>query len=107
VLVLDASRPLDPEQRPLLERYPNALRVVNKSDVPCARGADVGEAIQTVATRGGGVETLRRAIAGQFSCTNLDPNAPRAWTTRQHNALLAVISSHAPLGALWESESLP
>jgi tRNA modification GTPase len=107
VLVLDASRPLDPEQRPLLERYPNALRVVNKSDVPCAWGADVGEAIQTVATRGGGVETLRPAIAGQFSCTNLDPNAPRAWTTRQHNALLAVISSHAPLGALWESESLP
>ncbi|HLL90098.1 MAG TPA: GTPase, partial [Tepidisphaeraceae bacterium] len=36
VLVLDAARPLDPDQRPLLARYPHAVRVVNKSDVPRA-----------------------------------------------------------------------
>ena len=34
ILVLDATRPLAPEQQPLLDRFPRAIRVVNKSDQP-------------------------------------------------------------------------
>ena len=32
LLVLDAARPLEPEQRPLLDAFPDALRIANKAD---------------------------------------------------------------------------
>jgi small GTP-binding protein len=87
VLVLDASRPLEPEQSHLLAMYPNAQLVVNKCDRPWVWDVARTPAIQTTATTGGGVDALRRAIAGYFGCADLDINQPRCWTARQREIM--------------------
>jgi small GTP-binding protein len=83
VLVLDATRPLDDEQAPLVEDYPQAIHVINKSDRPPAWQSPWPNAIHTIATVGQGMEELRRAIAGHFNCDAMDGSRPRWWTERQ------------------------
>jgi tRNA modification GTPase len=87
VLVLDATAPLEPEQSRLLAAYPQAIRVVNKSDRPSILNASSLDAIHTVATTGKGVNELRRAIAKYFGCAEMDPGQPRWWTERQRMML--------------------
>jgi tRNA modification GTPase len=93
VMVLDASGPLDSERSTMLAEYPRAIVVVNKSDMPPAWDASSLNAIHTVATTGGGVDELRRAIAGHFGCAEMDPGRPRWWTERQR----AVLEKRMPI----------
>jgi tRNA modification GTPase len=87
VLVLDPTRPLQPEQSPLLEAHPDALRVLNKSDRPAQWELSDGGPLRTVATTGEGVEELRRAIAARFGC-DAPALAPARWWTERQRILL-------------------
>lgn len=87
VVVLDATRPLEPEQAPLLERFPDALRVLNKSDRARSIGPLDGPLIETVATTGRGVDQLRRAVRRHFGCDELEALLPLWWTARQRRRL--------------------
>ncbi|HET6246270.1 MAG TPA: GTPase, partial [Tepidisphaeraceae bacterium] len=92
LLVLDATRPLEPEQSPLVEAHPNAMRVINKCDRPWAWDCDAHSGIRTVATTGVGVDLLRRAVAAHFRCADLDLARPRWWTQRQRKLLESAMS---------------
>jgi small GTP-binding protein len=84
VLVLDASRPLEPEQSPLMERFAGALWVMNKSDLP-RWSLGRKDAAQTVATTGVGVLQLMARIRAHFGCEQIVPHSPRVWTDRQRS----------------------
>lgn len=88
VLVLDTTQPGEPGQHSLERMYPQALRVLNKSDRP-ARRETVGDVIRTVATTGEGVDLLRAAVRDRFiGAGALDLHRPRCWTNRQRASLL-------------------
>jgi tRNA modification GTPase len=91
VLVLDASRPLEPEQTPLLQRFPDAIIVINKTDALAAWDGSAMQAIQTIGTTGAGVDDLMRRIRQYFGC-EADLVRPRCWTQRQRDL---VSQSHA------------
>jgi len=88
VLVVDATRPSDPSQCILMDRFPDAIRVWNKSDLIPTGITDA--TIQTVATTGKGMDALRSAIRRKFQCELIDVNLPKCWTARQRDMLLAV-----------------
>jgi tRNA modification GTPase len=83
VLVLDASRALQPEEGNLMRSFPTALIVENKSDLPRRVERSDGNAIKVVATRGDGVDDLRHAIRVRFGIEGLVESVPRCWTPRQ------------------------
>ncbi|HEX3359044.1 MAG TPA: GTPase [Tepidisphaeraceae bacterium] len=83
VLALDASRPLAPDQTPLLDRFPGALRVINKVDATSAWELNEIESIHTVATSGKGVDQLIKSIRDYFECEAIDSTTARCWTERQ------------------------
>jgi tRNA modification GTPase len=86
VLVQDATKPADPQQQEMANRFPHAIRVLNKSDA--ADGSLVADtAIRTVATTGQGIDQLRSAIRRRFGCDAIDLNVPRCWTDRQREYL--------------------
>jgi tRNA modification GTPase len=85
VVVLDGSRPTEPEQSTMMARHPNAIVVWNKADRQ-PREAPAG-AIATVATTGAGVDDLRRAIRVRFGWEAFDTHRPRWWTKRQRGLL--------------------
>jgi tRNA modification GTPase len=89
VVVADASQPLDGEQAAVLEAWPDALRVVNKTDTatPAWDLARVG-GIKTVGTTGQGVDELRSTIRSRFGLVRgMDEKWPRWWTPRQKQVL--------------------
>lgn len=94
LLVLDASEPLEQQQR-LIEQYPRALRVVNKSDRAGAWDAAGIGGVATIATSGHGVDQLRQQIRAYFGCDDLDSTRPRCWTPRQHGIVLRAASDPA------------
>lgn len=100
LLVLDASHPLEPDQLPLLPRYPQALRVVNKIDRPHAWDISSFEGIRTVATVEYGVDRLRREILSRFGCDDLSIDMPRCWTARQQEILKRAVSDISALEEL-------
>jgi small GTP-binding protein len=87
VLVLDASRPLDPDQARLLETYPDAMVVLNKCDVGVKCELSGRVSVRTVATTGEGVDDLRAAIAARFGCDAVEFDRARWWTERQRKWL--------------------
>ena len=87
VLVLDATRPLRPEQAGLLEAYPDALVVINKCDIGLQLEAPGRRCVPTVATTGQGVDDLRATIAAHFGCVGIELDRPRWWTERQRQWL--------------------
>ena len=88
IVVLDAQRPLEGEQASVLEAWPDALRVVNKTDAaPTWDIARVG-GVKTVGTTGQGVDDLRQSIRARFGITpGMDEKWPRWWTDRQKAVL--------------------
>jgi small GTP-binding protein len=93
LLVIDASRALDAEQSGLLQQFPSALRVVNKADQPCGWAIDQLGGITTVATRGIGIDRLRRQIIRHLCGEEpIEIDRPRCWTDRQRELLQAAIS---------------
>lgn len=93
IVVLDVTRPIEPEQTAILAQYPDALVVANKSDLPATWDSASLNAVQTVATRGEGIRTLRDRIRARFGCTDLSIERPRCWTQRQRDALAARLAS--------------
>jgi tRNA modification GTPase len=87
VLVLDATRPLQHEQSPLLTRFPHAMKVINKVDSSRAWEINSIDAIQTVATSGKGVDQLMRRVRMHFGCDQIEINRVRWWTDRQRSLL--------------------
>jgi small GTP-binding protein len=87
VLVLDASRPLEPEQAGLLETYPDAMVVLNKCDVGVKCVPPDRTPVRTVATTGEGMDDLRAATAAHFGCDAVEADRPRWWTERQRGWL--------------------
>lgn len=99
VLVLDVTRPIDPEQAPLRRAHPGALTVVNKVDRAAAWdvSADAPDALCTVASTGEGVDRLRDAIRAHFGCLAADGSRPLAWTERQRALLARAIRNPSTL----------
>jgi tRNA modification GTPase len=87
ILVLDASRPLAADQAPLLDRFPDSLRVINKVDATPVWNIQGIQSIHTVATNGQGVDELMKRIRAYFGCDAIDINKPRCWTQRQRDLL--------------------
>jgi tRNA modification GTPase len=94
VVVFDAGRPMDDEQRAPLAAFSGALVVVNKVDQPAAwdRSATPEfagqEVVTVVATTGDGVADLRRAILRRLGCAGVaDLRRPRCWTDGQRDWL--------------------
>ena len=80
VLVLDLSLPLD---RAMVDAYPTAIRIANKSDSTVQWDASEINAIQTVATIGRGIDRLRTEIRRRFGCEPIDVERARCWTDAQ------------------------
>jgi tRNA modification GTPase len=88
VIVLDATRPLEGEQAIVLEAHPDALRVVNKTDLPPAFDLALVHGPRTVAATGAGINDLRHEIRSRFGLTpGFDETWPRWWTSRQKAVL--------------------
>lgn len=79
VLVLDATRPLEGEQRALVDRFAEAIRVINKCDASPAFDLNSIEAIRCIATNGDGVNDLIAAIHRHFGVHEFDATLPRRW----------------------------
>jgi tRNA modification GTPase len=88
VAVMDATRPLEGEQAAVLEAWPDALRVVNKTDREAAFDLNLVHGARTVGTTGQGVDDLRQQIRARFGLTpGFDEKWPRWWTDRQKSIL--------------------
>ena len=103
ILVLDASRPLEPDQAHLLEEHPSALLVVNKVDRHAAWDTSAMETIRTVGTTGVGIDEVRRAVQRRFGCDAIDPARPRWWTARQRDVIERATDQES-LERLWDAE---
>jgi tRNA modification GTPase len=94
VVVLDASRPIEPEQSALLARHKDGIVIWNKSD-RATHEAPAGT-IPTIATTGAGLDELRRAIRARFGWETFDTSRPRWWTQRQWLMLEALRADMEP-----------
>jgi small GTP-binding protein len=104
LLVLDPAQPTADEQRELLAEFPDAIRIINKSDRPAAWdiSAIADAAIRTVATTGDGIADVRSAIARHFGCDAIDVNQPRWWTDRQREVLKRAMENPSAINELIE-----
>jgi small GTP-binding protein len=88
VVVLDASRVLEGEQASVLEAWPDALRVVNKTDATPAWDIALAGGVKTIGTTGEGIDELRQSIRARFGIkAGFDEKSPRWWTQRQKKVL--------------------
>lgn len=83
VLVLDATRPLEGEQSALVDRFADAIRVINKCDAPPAFDLSSIEAIRCIATTGEGMDELITATHKHFGVHEFDMTLPRWWNFDQ------------------------
>ena len=94
VLVLDGSRPLEPDQSLLLARFENALQVINKCDRPCAWDRSSAPSVHTIATTGSGISELRRQIVSRFcAAETLAIDRAYCWTERQRKLISDALAS--------------
>jgi tRNA modification GTPase len=83
LLVLDRSRPLEEADRELIERYPKAMRVANKSDLPAAWDeADWGAIAVSAATQDG-VPKLLEVLAERIAPVQCPAGAGVPFRARQ------------------------
>jgi tRNA modification GTPase len=100
LLVLDAARPLESDQAALIDRFPQALRVTNKSDRPKAWDTSSIQSVRTVATTGEGLQALRDRIVRHFCGDAPSPDRAYCWTERQRRIILR--EQRGAAGALQE-----
>lgn len=74
LVVLDGSRPATDEEKLLATRWPHALLVRNKCDLPAAN-LELGSAIEVSALTGQKVSKLTEAIAGRLVPASVDAGA--------------------------------
>lgn len=107
VVVLDGSRSLEGEQAAVLQAWPDALCVINKTDTPPAWNAGSINSIPTVATTGHGVDALRHAIRFFFGLPQAPDEAqPRWWTLRQCAILEQAVHQPAVARLMLEGSSI-
>lgn len=82
LLILDPIQPLNPLQQTLIDRYPNAIKIANKSDRPPI-WLPPPDAVSITATTDQGAAKVRQAILSHFGCIDLNPIRPCIWTERQ------------------------
>lgn len=87
VLVLDASQPFEPAQSELIQTYPQAIVVLNKSDLNCPWQGRLPEYVATVASLGAAVDVLRDRIRQRFGCLGVDVGRAYCWTDAQRDRL--------------------
>jgi small GTP-binding protein len=90
VVVLDATRPLDAEQRAPIERYPKAIVVINKTDQLAVFDYEAlreHDPLLIVARSGQGLSELRRRILQRIGCQRHQIDRPLCWTERQREVL--------------------
>jgi tRNA modification GTPase len=93
IVVLDPTQPRQ-AQCEILDRFPAALVVINKSDLQDWTDAPT-DAVRTVAVTGTGVELLRQKIRDRFIAPGTREDSPRWWTERQRQ-LLAEAAARPP-----------
>lgn len=86
VLVLDATRPLEGEQRELLNRFASAVRVANKCDLSARLDVAVAGTIALSAMRGDGVGLLIAEIHRRLAPSMFDAGRPMLWLEEQFEA---------------------
>ncbi len=99
LLLLDASRPLEPEQLPLIEAHSDSLRVANKVDLPHAWDVSKICTCRTVATSGKGVNEVRQSIQERFGVGGEIADA-MCWTQRQREVVERAIEDFAALSEI-------
>jgi tRNA modification GTPase len=87
VVVFDVTQALE-GQRELMERYADAIKVVNKVDADPAWREEI-DGLRISARTGVNIDAVRAAILRRFGCEKLDPTRPRCWTRRQRLSLLS------------------
>jgi small GTP-binding protein len=87
IVVVDPTQP-QPEQRALVARYPKALVVINKTDLPGVWDARPIDGVRMIATTCAGADDLRLAIRSRFDCADMSIQRPRWWTQRQRDELM-------------------
>lgn len=87
VLVFDVSQPWTADQDELLQRFPNALVVHNKCDLPADRRAPRPPGLSTSALHGDGVVNLLDAIRRQLVPVEPEPGAAVPFTVEQGTLL--------------------
>jgi small GTP-binding protein len=83
LLLIDPTRPLT-DQQPLLERYPGAMKVMNKSDLVAS--CEIPCEIRIAAASGEGIDRLGQRIHAHFGI-DLKSDRPHWWTEAQREAL--------------------
>ncbi|HEY1686760.1 MAG TPA: GTP-binding protein [Tepidisphaeraceae bacterium] len=91
VIVIDPTQEVE-EQKKLVQRWPEALLVINKSDLAEWNG----NGVRTAASLGTGMDELRHAIRCYFDVLNIDPHKPRCWTDRQRTQIENILRANSP-----------
>ena len=87
VIVLDATRAIEPGEASLLAEHSDAIIVVNKADAGDERHLG---ALPIAALSGEGVDALRVLIRKRFGCETLTSLHARCWTNAQRESLRAL-----------------
>lgn len=112
VLVLDQTSPWSDQDEQLVQRWPEAIVVMNKSDLPAAASANRIAAIDTSAKSGHGIKMLIRAISDHLVPVPPASGAPIPFTTAQvetfSDALKLLENNHtADAGKILDDLLLP
>ncbi len=85
LLLMDPTQDWRPQDQ-LLQEFPGAVVLVNKTDRPAGWvWSDPGrEALRISATTGAGIDAVRLSIRRHFHVEAYDCSLPRCWTDRQH-----------------------
>jgi tRNA modification GTPase len=90
ILVFDPTQPKS-SQEAIAKRYPNALVVINKSDLPTQWQPPDG--LRIIATRGEGIPQFIAKIRKHFHCDDRASDRMRWWTKRQREFLRGLLYS--------------
>jgi small GTP-binding protein len=88
ILVLDPTQPKSPQDA-IARRYPNALIVINKSDL--SAGWQPPDGLRIIATSGEGIPQLIAKIRKQFHCDDRANDQMRWWTKWQREFLRGLL----------------
>ena len=87
VILLDATQSLGPDERELLDRYPQAMRVMNKSDLPSAGDWQSESFLAISAKTGWGCAMLIDRIKQHFQ-VGVHLETARWWNAEQRARLI-------------------
>ncbi|HEX8324889.1 MAG TPA: GTPase [Tepidisphaeraceae bacterium] len=89
VVAIDGSTPLPAEAAGLLSRFPEAVVVLTKTDLPIR--CEAPAALGVSAVSGSGLADLRQALRGRLGCDDLLSPHARCWTAEQRRRVGAML----------------